>query len=377
MKKMTFFALSASSLICAAVLSACASPHPEDSVLVPIDGPDSVGGIGSGDIRNVASQMCPQILNVPEIAGAATPSIVKVSDFKNKSRFFIDSNMFMTRLTGELNQFSGGRVRFLNKDQTVNVDRAVALKDRQSKQIEAALDTIAKEIAASPVLNQAEPVKIAVLPVFNTNLVDMNADSFTAMLRSKVVNASAGKARFLMPNVTEGADYYLTGQFIPESITTEGVINYANYIEVVNNRVKQGLPMAIPVGEVASSSLSAFHVEQRVVAYEDYLKKLLESQSMQQIPNVNKRLNVILADSKDKASVYEKMLMIDNKMTDNSGAANYIISGEISSLSKRVNGKMLDYILITVQLSDVDSNMVIFQGTYEVKYASQLGTVYQ
>jgi len=49
----------------------------------------------------------------------------------------------------------------------------------------------------------------------------------------------------------------------------------------------------------------------------------------------------------------------------------------VSGLSKRANGEQSDYLLITVQLVDPDSNEVLWEDGYEVKKKSAAGTVYQ
>ena len=85
----------------------------------------------------------------------------------------------------------------------------------------------------------------------------------------------------------------------------------------------------------------------------------------------------MLVDPKSKAVVYEKPVLLDRKISDNSGAANYIISGEISGMHQRVQGVSTDYLLINIQLTDPESNMIIWEDAYEVKRMSQAGIVYR
>ena len=61
----------------------------------------------------------------------------------------------------------------------------------------------------------------------------------------------------------------------------------------------------------------------------------------------------------------------------NSGAADYLLSGEISGLSTQRGGSAADYLLITVTLVEPVSNEVIWEDAYEVKRVTQTGTVYR
>ncbi len=373
-------------------LSGCASPTTVPSQNIPLDSDPLRGAIGSEDIRTVASQMAPEILSVQEVADAADIVRIKMAKFKNTSRFFIDSEIFMKRLSVELNRYGKGKIRFLNNNEKVNPARASVLKNRQSAQIQKNLKSIAGEISKSPILTPNKKVKVAVVPVLNTNLVNMNADSFTAMLRSEIFNATAGKMQFLMPGETKGADYYLTGQFIPETMKTEGIVNLAKYIEAVDARVKAGKSMYIAADKNSSnSSTQITSVKQNddvtvttvtpqskdITLYDNYLREIMNNQSLQVNPNVNKRLNIMLVDAKEKTSVYEKMIMIDQQINDNSGIARYIISGEISGMHARKNGDNTDYLLITVQLTDVETNETVWEDAYEVKRFTQSGIVYK
>ena len=369
----------------------CVSPQVTKTNQISPDADPFLSGISSSDVRTVASKLCPEVLSVPEIADAESISRITVADFKNNSRFMIDRNLFLKRLVLELNQQSRGKVRFINSNTNVNKRRTEVLKDRQSSQLESNLKNIAIEIASSPVFLRSTPVKIAMMPVLNTNFVNLNAESFMAMLRSELFNAAAGKIQFLMPGSVDGADYYLTGQFIPESMKTEGIINLTDYIEVIDHRVKNGKSMYIvsdPAGQSTSAKVTTVSVkntdvttitpaEQKIYAYENYLKKILDNPAMQKMPDVNKRLNIIVVDAKSKASVYEKMFLVDRKITDNSGRANFVLSGEINGMHQRKNGINADYLVISVQLTDIENNEVIFEGAYEVKRLTESGIVYR
>ena len=79
----------------------------------------------------------------------------------------------------------------------------------------------------------------------------------------------------------------------------------------------------------------------------------------------------------NKVSVFEKMILLDRKFSDNSGAAKYIISGEINGMHQRRNGTNVDYLLITMQLTDPESNETIWEDIYEVKRLTDGGIVYK
>ena len=391
MKKCLFLGIAMLIGCSVALLSGCAVPQVTTTNEISPDSDPLQGGLSSADIRTVASQMCPAILAVPEISDSPELVRIKLAGFSNKSRFFIQNDIFMKRLTVELNRYGRNKVRFLNNDAKVQANRYAVLKDRQSEIIQQNLKKVAAEIAASPIAKQPKPVKIAVIPVLNTNLVNMNADSFAAMFRSEIVNATAGKLQFLMPGVTEGADYYLTGQFIPETMKTEGIINLANYIEVIDARVKAGKSIYIANEAQGGKSAQVTSIQHgnniststitpasnNTVLYENHLKKILDDPAMRANPNVNKRFNIMLVDVKNKVAVFEKMIMLDRKFSDNSGVAKYIISGEINGMHQRKNGIGSDYLMITVQLTDPESNETIWEDAYEVKRLSQNGIVYR
>ena len=382
MKTKSFYT-GVTALMCGiAMLSGCTAPQVSNSNRIPVDSDPLQGGLSTEDVRTVASQMTPSILALPQINNAQGTTVIKVADFKNSSRFFIDRNLFMKRLMIELNRYGQGKVSFLSNNHKVQISRVAVLKDRQQKQIEAGLKSFAADLAQSPLFPQGKMTRIAVIPVFNTNLVNMNADSFTAMLRSEIFSAAAGRVQFMLPGVLEGADYYLTGQFFAESMKNEGIINIANYIDVVDARVKAGKPMLIYADVERHSRTREYDGKTTVTSttipvYEDHLLKILNDPAMRANPNVNKRLNLMLVEPKSKAVVYEKPVTIDRKISDNSGAANYIISGEISGMHQRVQGVSTDYLLINIQLTDPESNMIIWEDAYEVKRMSQAGIVYQ
>ncbi len=376
-EKWLFLMLTAAVVLFAA---GCASPRVMPSTEVDPDSDPLGGAITSGDVRTVASKMCPAILAVPEVAKCPPPTRILIADFKNNSRFLIDKDIFANRLRTELNTFGAGRVRFLSKSATVQNERGKILTLRQQDIVRQDLKALGAEIAKLPwVASSPTPIKIAVIPVINTNLVNLNADSFAAMLRSEIVNAAGGKVQFLMPGALEGADYYLTGQFVPESMRVEGIINLMTYVQVIEDRVKRGQSLDLTDGRVPATSNTASPLigADVTIQRESELVRMMQNPLLRADPNVNKRFNVMLVKPDTKVAVFEKMFLLDRQITDNSDKANFILSGEISALSQRRRGAASDYLLITVNMVDPETNEMVWEGSYEVKRVTDEGIVYQ
>jgi PBP1b-binding outer membrane lipoprotein LpoB len=362
----------------AVLMAGCVSGDLSSSRRIHPDDETMDGGISSADIRTVASKMCPAILSVPEVADGQPPVRIKIANVKNGSRFFIDGDLFAKRLRIELNRYGGGQVRFLDKNEKTQVARTSVLKDRQVEDLRRDIRELGREIGANALFqNSARPVKIAVIPVLNANLVNMNADSFTAMLRSEIRDASGGKVQFLLPGHTEGADYWLTGQFYPESLKKEGIINLAEYIEVVDARVKAGKSLYLDPPTTTTVSPDQTMVTTSTTTRESVLVDMLHSPAMHANPNVNKRLNVMIVKPDDKVCVYEKTALLDRRISDNSGKAALILSCEISGMSQALNGVHSDYLVIAMQLVEPESNEVVWEDAYEVKRLSRAGIAYR
>lgn len=335
------------------------------------------GGITSADVRLVATSMCPEILALPEVIDSDETIRIKVADVKNSSRFFIDRNLFTKRLCVELNRHGDGAIRFINSTSTTQTARQSVHSDRSKKAFKKQLGLAAKAFVSSPLVEQAtNPIKVALIPVLNANLVNMNADSFAAMFRGEIADVANGKVQFLMPGETEGADYWLTGQFYPDSIKMEGIINLANYIEVIDERVKKGESMYLP--EVAMASATPFSATAIATSSkETELLKMLRNPELQKIPDCEKKLNLMVVKPDNKVAVWEKTITAEQKFSTNDGNAQYILSGEISGMSQNTNGVMSDYLLITMELVDAESNEIVWQDAYEVKRLTKSGTVYR
>jgi PBP1b-binding outer membrane lipoprotein LpoB len=374
-----------------AVLTGCVSaPITEPAVQIHPDVEPLSTGIQSADVRTLASKLCPEILASSIVTEATGPVVIKVAPFTNTTRFFIDSSLFMSRLRLELNQLGGGKVRFQSDNVRVKKASHQVLRKRQEEKVRAYLKELAQRIAAHPqfVNKDGSPVKMAVAPVLGVNIVNMNGDSFAAMLRSEIAMASKGRIQFLMPGVMDGADYWLAGQFIPETMQKEGVINLANYIDIIDERVRLGKPLdtasiiaegnasyngsATAVGATAQSGMSTVVYEK-----ERILSSMLHNPSFRENPDVNKHLSMMIVRPKDKLAVFEDMFLLDQKTPDVSGRANYVMSGEIKGMSQRRDGTSSDYLLISVQLTDPETEEIVYEGAHEVKRLTRTGVVYR
>ena len=364
-----------------AAVSGCVGPTPKpDPGPEPTPVPPDTGL--TAEIRTFATMICPELLAAPEIAESAEPVVVRVAPFKNTTRHFFNSNLVMNRLRLELNRYGGGRIRFQTDNTNVVVVSTEVLRQRQEEKVRAYLKDLAKRIAANPQFANKDgtPVKMAVAPVLGVNIVNMNGDSFAAMLRAEIAMASNGRIQFLMPGVMDGADYWLTGQFIPETMKKEGVINLANYIDIIDERVRSGKPLdtASIVSEVKSSSdYTSTTTTSLVYEKERILSRMVNDPTFRENPNINKHLDMMIVRPKDKLAVFEDMFLIDQKTPNVAGRAKYVLSGEISGLSKKDGGRTVDYLLFTAQLNDPETQEIVYEGGHEVKLVSQQPLVYR
>lgn len=378
-------------MVALAVFSGCVSPQvTQPSVEIHPDVEPLNTGIQSTDVRTYASKLCPELLAAPVIAEAEGPVVIRIAPFENTSRFFVDTSLFSSHLRRELNKYGAGRVRFQTDSKRVAKTSAHIMRKRQEEKVRAHLKDLAKRIAANPLFAKKDgtPVKMAVAPVIGTNIVNMNGDSFAAMLRAEIAMASNGRIMFLMPGVMEGADYWLTGQFFPESMMKQGVINLANYIDIIDERVRQGKPLdtasivaegnssyngtATLAGATAQSGTSAVIYEK-----ERILSQMLHDPTFRENPDVNKNLNLMIVRPKDKLAVFEDSFLIDQQTQDVSARANYVLYGKIRGMSQRRGTLSSDYLEITAELIDPETGEVLYEGAHEVKRLTQTGVVYR
>lgn len=357
--------------------SGCATPSgglSHTTILQP-DQEDNIGGsfIESSDIRTIAAQMTPRLLSVPEIAHKGDTARIAIAPIRNSSRYIIDKDIFTKRLRLELNRVSQGRVRFFSQGLGQGVRREI-LAERQEDQWDRLIEQAATSLLASPVASgAANALRVAVIPVKNTNLTGVNADSFTALLRAKVAEKGQGKIVFLSREangkVTEqildekdikdqglvsrggakqlfGVDYFLTGEFMAKSTMNEGA---ADVVEAT-------------VGRSADDP------------------GVLESNVAQsrRNPNVTKYLNVKLVDAETAAVPFEKLLKVETKVASGLGGADLVLTGELSALSKAAQGgDRSDYILMSFQLVDPVSNEIVWEDAYETKKKTNVSVIYK
>lgn len=366
----------------AMLLAGCSTPNVSTHRQVQPDQDIIAGGMGSGDIRTVAAKMCPEILSLPEIAGSGDITRIAISPMKNNSRFIIDMNIFMKKLRLDLNRYSAGQIRFFAQDNGART-RSTLLDNRREEMMDAALNGLADQIVRLPAVTGAEePITVAVLPVLNVNFVSMNADSFTAMLRAKVAERANGKVLFTMPGSEANAEYLLTGQFIADGMKQEGIVNLVDYIGLMEDRMEKGQPLDLyrtDAGTVSgtNSGIQINAISGAASMEPSLLRQLQVSAALRSEPNVTKRLSVMLVDADSELAVFEKMITVEEKITDGTQNADFVLSGEISGLAKRRGGKQSDYLLMTMQLVDPISNEILWEDGYEVKRSSKTGTVYQ
>jgi PBP1b-binding outer membrane lipoprotein LpoB len=108
-----------------ALVAGCATPSPEvyrpagvPPAEIAVNDPGWVAGTGieSQDLVAVTDRMVRGILSVPEIAQAPAAPTVVLEPVVNETRFPINKNLFLQRIRTHLNEFSTGRIRFLDRE---------------------------------------------------------------------------------------------------------------------------------------------------------------------------------------------------------------------------------------------------------------------
>ncbi|MBO7206991.1 MAG: hypothetical protein J6W10_05200, partial [Kiritimatiellae bacterium] len=130
-------------------VTGCVSPQitkPSGEIHPDVEPLDT--GITSADVRTFASKLCPELLSAPAVSDAAGTVVVKVAPFRNTTRFFIDSSLFLKRLRLELNQFGGGKIRFQSDNTNVVKASYQVLRKRQEEKVRSYLKELAKRIAS-------------------------------------------------------------------------------------------------------------------------------------------------------------------------------------------------------------------------------------
>jgi TolB-like protein len=99
---------------------------------------------------------------------------------------------------------------------------------------------------------------------------------------------------------------------------------------------------------------------------------------VRQNPNVTKRFNCLLVNAANETVAAEKMIRLEKKITSGVGNADYILTGEMSALSKATQGAgRSDYVIVSFQMVEPSTNEVVWEDAYESKRASVVGTVYR
>jgi len=323
----------------------------------------------SSDIRTIAQQMTAAILSTPEVSSNTDVSRIALASVRNNTRFLIDSDIFLRRLRIELNRVSQGRVRFFMQDNAQEVRREVLL-ERDEVEWDAIADELAEHLLRNTPKNaDGKPLRIAVGSVRKTNVIGMNAESFLVMVRTRLAERSEGRVVFVSDQVSRhvldameegesglglGADCLLCGEFMAEGMQV------AEGRQDVELKVKEKR-------EVFTESYSKEDTEEQTYLFET-----------KENPNVTKRFNCQLVVISDGTVLSEKMVLLENKVRSGIGAADYILTGEISALSKASQGAYRsDYVIVSFQLVAPQSNEVLWEDAYESKRATKVGTVYR
>ena len=317
--------------------------------------------------------MCGAILSVPEIASSPTATRIAVAPLRNSSRYLIDKDIFIARLRLELSRFSQGRVQFLSQDLGQDV-RSQIIGSQDEEMWDKIITECANALVGSKIVEQAkEPVRVAVIPVRKTNLAGMNADSFTALVRAKISEKAGGKIQFLARNpsgkvieqilaeddlknvglvissATEkiaGVDYFLGGEFVAESLKTESLQQERN----------------VSVGSDPN----------------DPRKVGIESRTDPRSPNVTKYLNLMLINATTGVVPFEKLVRVERKMQTGLSQAKLLLTGDLRSLSKAAaGGDRSDYVMVSFQLVNPETNVILWEDAYETKKVTTTSVIYK
>jgi penicillin-binding protein activator len=118
------------------------------------DQDDEVGGTGidSADLRATADKMVRSLLSNPQIFAKGTPFVV-IESPQNRTRFQIDSSIFVTKMRAQLMQAAQGRIAFIARE-----DLKAVLDERERKRsgaVSVPTDATGKaDLAAAPLGTQ-------------------------------------------------------------------------------------------------------------------------------------------------------------------------------------------------------------------------------
>lgn len=89
-------------------------------------------GVESQDLVSVTDKMARSILEIPQIASAATPPTVVLEPVDNQTRFPINKDIFLTRIRAQLNSKARGKVMFLARSQMAALENERNMKRQGS-----------------------------------------------------------------------------------------------------------------------------------------------------------------------------------------------------------------------------------------------------
>ncbi len=370
-------------IIVVVMVNSCATPVDTSTshtkVLNP-DQDDQIGGsfIESSDIRTIAQQVCSELLSLPEFADNSESAFVATDTIKNSTRYLVDTDLLLKRLRLELNNYSKGTIRFFAQNTGQNT-RTRILREREQTDIPNMLDEIAVYIASSDLIqNSVSPVKISVQPVSNTNLFNMNADSFSSLLRTKIKEHAGSKVLFAQPGSDAQVDYTLSGEFFVQSLKQEGIANTVEDLAWAQEHPKEWYD------NDSNSGTTTVHGDQininsssggNIKIGPNLVYKAIDP-ALWNSPNVTKKFNVMLINN-EKLAVLEKVVTLEEQIKTGQERANYILTGEISSLSKGGDGLRSDYVLISFNLIEPVSNAILWEYGYEVKRVTSRSVLYR
>ncbi len=95
-------------------------------------------GVESQDLVAVTDKMSKSILTTPQIANAQGVPRIVLDPVNNNTRFPINKDIFLTRIRGELNKKSAGKVVFLARDRMATLEREKQMK--QTGQVTSSAD---------------------------------------------------------------------------------------------------------------------------------------------------------------------------------------------------------------------------------------------
>ena len=345
------------------------------AVLTP-DQEDDIGGsfIESGDIRTISAQMTAAILSVPEVAEREDTVRIALAPIKNSTRYVIDKEIFSKRLRLELNRVSEGRIRFFAQGMGQSV-RAEIFEEQQEDIWDDVTDQAAKAIVDSPLVkNAASVLHVAVLPVKNVNLAGgINADSLTAMIRAKVAEKAGGRVVFL----SREANGKVTEQILDEKdLKDQGLVNRKQMKDLYGVDLFLGGEF-IAKSMMAESAKEVTEVTSGPSPDDPGVVQTTSTQTTKK-PNVTKYLSLRLIDAETATVPFEKMLKVESKMQSGVGKSDFLLTGELSALSKAsLGGNRSDYVLMSFQLVDIASNEIIWEEGYETKRKTEASVIYR